>query len=55
MTADADRAPIDTKAISEKETEISIVLTARYVRRAVIDARQVTALCVLCHLLLSLQ
>ena len=45
MNADPDRAPIDTKLISQEETEISVVLTARQVRRTVIDARQVAALC----------
>ena len=45
LSADPDRAPIDTKVISQEETEISIVLTARYVRRAVIDARSVRASC----------
>ena len=53
VDADADRAPIDTKVISQEETEISVVLTARYVRRAVIDARQVTVGCDSYRLLLS--
>lgn len=38
---DPDRAPIDTKSGSKEETEISVVLTARLVRRAVVDARNV--------------
>ncbi len=37
--ADPDRAPIDTKSVSKEETEVSVVLTARLVRRAVVDAR----------------
>ncbi len=42
--ADPDRAPIDTKSGSKEETEISVVLTARLVRHAVVDARWGTAL-----------
>ena len=37
--ADPDRAPIDTQSVSKEETEVSVVLTARLVRRAVVDAR----------------
>lgn len=37
--ADPDRAPIDTKSVNKEETEVSVVLTARLVRRAVVDAR----------------
>ncbi|DBA89450.1 TPA: hypothetical protein ACH3X1_004081 [Trebouxia sp. C0004] len=36
---DPDRAPIDTTSVSKEETEVSVVLTARLVRRAVVDAR----------------
>lgn len=36
---DPERAPIDTKSISKEETEVSVVLTARLVRQAVVDAR----------------
>ena len=40
--ADPDRAPIDTQSVSKEETEVSVVLTARLVRRAVVDARWVS-------------
>ncbi len=42
--ADPDRAPIDTKSVSKEETEVSVVLTARLVRHAVVDARWGTSL-----------
>lgn len=36
---DPERAPIDAKTVNKDDTEVSVVLTARLVRRAVIDAR----------------
>ena len=46
MIADPDRSPIDAKVISQEDSELSIVLTARQVRQAVVDARYALYNCV---------